>query len=1036
MFGYVWRDLVRNPRRTLAALAGISLGVGLFSGVLFFSDGSRATLTKRAIAPLALDMQAVLKTPLGRSLQFGERLEGPPALPAGARATVTLTVANQAGVPANEVVVNDEPAPPLAYVPGSLTMNGARVGDVGGRIALSQGQAQTGLNLGTVPPRTTITLRYRVLATSAIPATAALPLQGRISSRENVVPLRANAPPPATVAQLAARLRTIPGVTAADELSSVDLPALSLRAGATTISDPVRVFAFDPAYQQHYPSIRGVSGALRPAAAAVSAEAARALGVRDGGVIRLAIPGQAPLILPVSAVVDARQARPLFYSRKTKKLEDFLYVPNVVILPPAIFERRIRPAFQAVAAAEGNVVRSLPVSEVDVLVARSRLNSDPASAFAQTSGIARRVSDASPGETLLIDNISNTLQVATDDAAAGRRMFVFLGLPGILLAIFLTAYSGSILATTQRRENAILRLRGAHRGQLLRLLVTKAVLLAGAGSVIGTVTGFVLVMALLGRAALIDAPRQEVAATAAAGLAAGLLATALALCLPGIRSLRREISQERREITANPVPAWRRWRLDLVLLAGAAAAEGVAYATGAFDAPVASVSQGLAVSLPSRLLLAPLVAWFGGTLIAVRALQTVTARLPVGDPARFGPVMRGNLFRSLRRRSWALATGTVGVGLVIALATGLAMFSATYTSSKTADSAFTVGSDLRVAPSATSASPHPASSAGRLRVDGVTEVTPVVSTLENSVFVAQYNQDRRDLAAIDPESFARTAALRDSFFAGASAREALASLAEHPDGLLVDAETASRFSVGVGDQVKVLLARGTKRQALRPFVVTGLFEKFPGFPLGVNLVMNIASYQAATHLTDADFFLLKARDASPAGLERAEAALRAGPGRSDPITIESTPAALNKDQSSLTALDIHGLVNLDSVFTTLMSAAAIGIFVFGLLLHRRREYLTLRALGLPARTLFGLVLAEGALVVACGLLAGLPVGIGMGYLFVHILRPLFILDPVAVIPAGDLALLASLPVLTALACAFTATISLRRLRPTEVLRET
>ena len=72
MFGYVWRDLVRNPRRTLAALVGITLGVGLFSGVLFFSDGSRATLTKRAIAPLALDMQAVLTAPLGRALRLDD----------------------------------------------------------------------------------------------------------------------------------------------------------------------------------------------------------------------------------------------------------------------------------------------------------------------------------------------------------------------------------------------------------------------------------------------------------------------------------------------------------------------------------------------------------------------------------------------------------------------------------------------------------------------------------------------------------------------------------------------------------------------------------------------------------------------------------------------------------------------------------------------------------------------------------------------------------------------------------------------------
>ena len=52
MLSYVWRDLLRNPRRTLASLVGVTLGVGLFSGVLFFIDGSGASMTKRAIAPL------------------------------------------------------------------------------------------------------------------------------------------------------------------------------------------------------------------------------------------------------------------------------------------------------------------------------------------------------------------------------------------------------------------------------------------------------------------------------------------------------------------------------------------------------------------------------------------------------------------------------------------------------------------------------------------------------------------------------------------------------------------------------------------------------------------------------------------------------------------------------------------------------------------------------------------------------------------------------------------------------------------------
>ena len=133
---YAWRDLLHNPRRTLASLTGVTLGVGLFSGVLFFIDGSGATMTKRALAPLALDMQRVLTSPPGGGLRLTERLSAPTPLGPGERATITLTVINDGAAPANEVVVNDEPPPPLAYVDGSTEVDGRPVRDVGGQSPL------------------------------------------------------------------------------------------------------------------------------------------------------------------------------------------------------------------------------------------------------------------------------------------------------------------------------------------------------------------------------------------------------------------------------------------------------------------------------------------------------------------------------------------------------------------------------------------------------------------------------------------------------------------------------------------------------------------------------------------------------------------------------------------------------------------------------------------------------------------------------------------------------------------------------------
>lgn len=1036
MRSFVWRELVRNPRRTLASLAGIVLGVGLFSAVLFFVDGSGATMTQRAIAPLALDMQRVLSSPLGGDLRMTERISargGGRSLRAGQQATVTLTVSNPSAVPANEVVVQDEPPAALAYVRGTTLRDGAPLREAGAGNPLAQGVAASGLNIGTLAPRATVTFTYRVRARRALSDVAAATPHGRVSTRENVVPVRADAPANLGAQQLSARIARIGAVVAADALSFADLPTGALRSGGARVAGPVRVFAFDARYQRRYPSIRLASGGFEPGSALLSAEAARTLGARAGATVQLSVPGRrAPLSLPVSGVTDLARARPLFYSRKTSKLEDFIYVPDSVVVSPQTFRREILPAFQVANARRGSALKSLPVAEVDVLIDRARLHTDPGRALTQSRAVARAVGRVAPGQDALIDNISNTLQVARDDAAVGRRMFLFLGLPGVMLAAFLAAYAGSVLAGAQRRDQANLRVRGAHRGHLLQILAYRTFALAGAGSLLGVALGFVAALAVLGPGTLMEAATADLALSALIAVAVGLVTTALALYVPGRRALGREISQERRELAATSVPAW--W-CDAIVFAGLGIAFVLALRSRTFDPPKASVSAGQAVTAPPRLLLAPLVAWLAGVLVAVRAAVAVSARLPLPAGRRFGSPVWGTLRRSLRRRSRSLATGIAGVGLVVAFGTAIALFGATYDGAKAADATFVVGSDLRVTPSVLSPRPHPPSYARSLVVPGVVAATPVVAKLENAVLVGRFDQNRQDLTAIDPAGFERVAALRDAFVQGGSAAAAMRALQAHRRGLLVDVQTADDLAVKVGDRVEVLLARGTKQQTLKRFAVVGLFKAFPGFPEGTNLVANLDDYVAATGVSKVDYFLARARDRSDAGLARAVAALRSGPGRSDPIDVQSRTTALDKDQSSLAALNIQGLVDLDWLFTLLMSAAAIAIFVFGLMLERRREYVTMRAQGMLGGELRALVLAEAGVVALCGVVAGLLVGGGMAALLVHVLRGLFILPPRLVLPALDVAVLAGLAGLATLASALVATAMLRRLRPTELLRE-
>ena len=232
--------------------------------------------------------------------------------------------------------------------------------------------------------------------------------------------------------------------------------------------------------------------------------------------------------------------------------------------------------------------------------------------------------------------------------------------------------------------------------------------------------------------------------------------------------------------------------------------------------------------------------------------------------------------------------------------------------------------------------------------------------------------------------------------------------------------------------MRVLLARGTDRQTLEPFEVAGMFDRLPGFPQGADLIANLAYYRARTGLDRADFFLARSRGE----LGAAVSALRSGPGRADALTVDSRAAALDKDQSSLTALNVRGLVDLDSFSTLLMSAAAIGIFVFGLMLERRREYVTLLAQGMRRGELRAVVLGEIAVVAAIGIVAGLLVGAAMAALLVHAMSGLFILRPSLAVPVADLVVLTCAAATGAAGSGVLATRLLGRMRATELLRET
>ena len=708
-------------------------------------------------------------------------------------------------------------------------------------------------------------------------------------------------------------------------------------------------------------------------------------------------------------------------------METFIYNRNSVIVSPTVFADRVFPAYERAIAAGGGRLKSPPIREIDVTVERVLLDADPATAVGETTDIAADVMAVTPGQDYLLDNISNTLTVAAGDATTAKSLFVFLGVPGAFLAAILAAYSGSVLAHAQRREQATLRIRGASRRHLLRMLAVRTSLLTAAGAVIGLIAGYAAANAILGQDSLALASTASVITSAIVGTLGGFLATGLALYLTGRRSIDREINEDRARLH-DRAPLWRRLRLDLAAVVALILGTAIPLTLNAFSGQAGSVYFGRSVQLNLALLLLPLAVWLSGSLIIARFTSGALTGLRPASAPRFGRVTWGLVRRSIGQRPWAISTGAIVVSLIVGLAVSLAAFTASYDAAKAADARYTNGSDIKITPSPTADRAYAAEDADLFRTAHITDVTPVIYGLSNVILRSARTSDPANLVAIDPSGFTSVSPLDEDVAV------MLTRLDRDPNTILLTPELAGFLEVEVGDSINVLLARATDQQVGIDLEIVGLYERIPGFPDGAEAVMNIGPHTELVPTKDPDFFLA-ATGSDDASLRLAVDELHAGPASAGHIQIDTRKSTLDRDQSSLAALNISGLVSLDSAFALAMATVTMIVFVFGLLLQRRREYVTLRAQGLEQSKVRSLISAEAVLTASAGALGGILIGAVMGYYFVMVLRPLFVLDPVYTLPLTALAPILLLVLGATLICSVIGSRLVNKLEPTELLRD-
>ncbi len=788
------------------------------------------------------------------------------------------------------------------------------------------------------------------------------------------------------------------------ELAHFDSAAAST-SGSTTQTSVGVLVGIDPSYSTRTGLFQPSSGTIAPGEIGISRDLASNLGVVPGDSITFTLPGGGTATLRISGIVSIDGADLVLGPIDAAHRAAGTNPPtNVAVMGRSDLESAVLAKIPATAtaadpatAAGGGAANASPVfasdpaarRELHVQLDHAQLPGDPIAAQTWLDSVRHRVERQAAGTFTWVDDASASLEPLAADLAWGQILFIFLALPGILLALALSRLAADATADATRRHAALLRARGATRRRLRGVFVGAIVLTAIIGSVLGVLLGVSIGFVLFGRE-LLSAGVQE--ALVRAGLIAIVLTTALATLsavIPLRDQLREEIAAGRQELQRNRPPRWQRLYLDVLALVLGAVVYVVAGGSGIH--PVLNAEGNPTVTLALTSFIAPLLFWLGGTLLLLRLagaflrrggrIERVLGRL-------LGPG-GGLAGRSLTARAAAASRIIVVLALAVGFASSVLVFDATYRQQQRVDAELTLGADLRAVP--------PASAnvgvVGHLAGRGIAASTPFVDR------VVYVGPEAQDLLAIDVATLPRVAPLADGFFQGTTAAGALDALRARPDAILVSAETAKDYSIIPGDRIRIRVPDANGNLKTVDFTMAGVALEFPTAPKDAFLVANRA-YVAAQSGDDRISFVL-ARADGDVGRASADLIRRLGAGW-QVSDLRTTSARL---ANSITSVDLTSLVLLDVGFAVIIAAVGVALFLLAGLAERRREFATLVAIGAEPRQLRASIVGEALFVGVAGIAIGLVTGTLVGVALLQILAGVF--DPPADVPAIPLGLLAA-----------------------------
>jgi putative ABC transport system permease protein len=740
--------------------------------------------------------------------------------------------------------------------------------------------------------------------------------------------------------------------------------------GTVQVTGPGKVIAFDKDYLKTFPhELRTLTGDTN--GVLIAQQTAANLHVGPGDSVAINRIGLPAVTVVVRGVVDLPDADALFQGVGLPSQAAPQAPPdNVLILPLSDWDRLFDPQ----QAARPDTTRL----QFHVRLVRDTLPTSPTDAYLAVEGASKNLEAQVAGQALVSNNLGSRLNAVRSDALYATVLFLFLGVPGVVLACALTVSVAATGDGRRRTDQGILRVRGATTMRIITLASMEALVVGIFGSVSGLVLAFAFGNFFLSMPPMSWTTMWPILASALLG---GLIVLA-ALLVPTWKSVVTSlVSAERREIGRKSVPMWQYIWLDVVLLFLASLLFWQSASTGY---QVVLAPEGVpAAAVDYKAFLSPLCFWVGAVLFSIRlsayflsASNPLLWRLLLPVAGKLSRIVAASLAFQARR----LTLGIAMTALAASFATSTAIFNSTYNGQARIDAELTNGADVTLF----GTNAHPAGEKLPLlaKLPGVVAIQPMQHRF------AYVGADLQDMYGIDPYKIGMATSLSNSYFSGGSAKEMMDKLAATQNGVLVSEETVSDFQLQEGDTINLRLISAKDNQYHPvPFTFIGVAREFPTAPRDSFLVANASYIAAATSSNTEEYLLMRASD-DPAALAQN---VRDAIGHAAGLQVKDIGSASHIIGSSLTAVDLRNLTVAELSFAVVMAVAAAGLMLGLGFLDRRRNFAILTAIGAKQKQLAAFLWSEGLVVILGGILFGLISGTITAWMLVKLLTGVF--DP-------------------------------------------